>query len=180
MKFKFLTTLVIALFNSVVFSQVSISVSTSPKDTFIEVTNNNKPDFMQSIDIDSSLFSERTSLRIGPVGLRNLKGGLNKAVKWATINESEQLNFQKEIVRLKAMDKDKFDFFGYKSEFNFDIILMFNGYRDGTFKLDVIKRGSSSLFDKVMFSVDVISDLMYIEELLDGKEIDDKINRLFN
>ena len=100
MKEYLITILVCVGFNS--YAQERITVVTTAAEIFMET-------------YEKSFFNEFTldeAYRLGPTSTKTLKEGIRTALKWIDLNSTHQKDFEKEICRFKAMEKELYKFHG--------------------------------------------------------------------
>jgi hypothetical protein len=153
-------------FNS--YSQERITVATSPTDTYLETYK--KLGFKNSNELVLD-----DAYRLGPNSAKTLKEGIITAIKWIDLNVTHQKEFEKEICRFKAMEKELYKFHGYVDEFTVEMKLNFKGYSDGTFVLEIKEYDSYSTFITFRNKDMVIG----FRDLLDGKSADREIDDIF-
>lgn len=98
---KFLTTIFIIIY-SLSFSQTLKIVQLKNGGIIIESTKNN--DFGMGI----SMKTDNKSFYAGPNGKKSLISGIQKAIEWAELNETHNKEFEKEITRIRVMEKETY------------------------------------------------------------------------
>ena len=163
MKKYFIIILVFIGFHS--FAQERITLVTSAAETFIETYNKSY----------SKEFTLDEAYRLGPSSTKTLKAGIRTALKWIDLNATSQKDFEKEICRFKAMEKEEYKFHGYVDEFAIEMTLNFKGNSDGTFILEIKPYNGYAKF--ISFSdKDMITNF---RDLLDGKSPNKEIDDIF-
>lgn len=163
MKKHFIIILVCVGFNS--YAQERITVATNAAETFIETY---KKSYISVLILDEAY-------RLGPTSTKTLKEGIRTAIKWIDLNTTHQKDFEKEICRFKAMEKELYKFHGYVDEFAVEMTLNFKGYLDGTFVLEIKQYDSYSAFITFSDKDMIIS----FRDLLDGKSANKEIDDIF-
>jgi hypothetical protein len=125
MKKKILLTL-LCLYSLTSVSQDKINVAVGATSTSIETYRYSLNEYY----LDKAY-------RLGPSSLKTIKEGINTAIKWKDLNNSHLLTFSKEICRFKVMDKESYKFHGYVDGFTIELVMNFNGFSDGTFKIEI-------------------------------------------
>lgn len=147
------------------YSQERITVAANSSQTFIETY---KRSYSNEFILDKAY-------RLGPTSAKILREGIGTAIKWIDLNVIHQKDFEKEICRFKAMDKEEYKFHGYVDQLAVEIILNFKGYSDGTFEIEIKQYDSYSVFigfsDKDM--------VINFRDLLDGKSANKEIDDIF-
>lgn len=146
------------------YSQDRINVAANSTETFIETYIKN-----------SNGYKLDQAYRLGPSSSKALKEGVKTALKWIDLNVTHQKDFEKEICRFKAMEKDDFKFHGYIEELVIEMIFNFKGKSDGTFVLEIKQYDSSSTFITFRDKDMVVS----FKDLLDGKSANEEIDDIF-
>ena len=163
MKEYLITILVCVGFNS--YAQERITVVTTAAEIFMET-------------YEKSFFNEFTldeAYRLGPTSTKTLKEGIRTALKWIDLNSTHQKDFEKEICRFKAMEKELYKFHGYVDQFAVEMTLNFRGNSDGTFVLEIKQYDTYSTFISFSDKDMIIS----FRDLLDGKSANKEIDDIF-
>jgi hypothetical protein len=156
-------------------AQERIAVATNASETFIETYIKSYSNIDAYIKSYSNEFTLAEAYRLGPTSTKTLKNGIRTAIKWIDLNIEYQKDFEKEICRFKAMEKELYKFHGYVDEFTVEMTLNFKGYSDGTFKLEIKQYDSYSAFIEFRDKDMVIS----FRDLLDGKSANKEIDDIF-
>jgi hypothetical protein len=163
MKKYFIIILVCVGFKS--YAQERITVATNAAETFIETYEKSY----------TNQFTLDKAYRLGPTATKTLKEGIRTAIKWIDLNATHQKDFEKEICRFKAMEKELYKFHGYVAQFAVEMTLNFKGNSNGTFILEIKQYDSNSRF--ISFSdMDMI---ISFRDLLDGKSANKEIDDIF-
>jgi len=148
-------------------SQDRINVALGQNSTFIETYD--YYDFTKE-------YSLKKAYRLGPTSLKVLRDAVNTAIKWAELNESHQKSFTKEICRFKATDKETFNFYKkHIDQFSDEIVMIFYGNLDGTFKLEVKRYNGYGEF----IEITDLEMLNGFNDLLNGKSANKEIDDIF-
>lgn len=163
MKKKILLTL-FCLSSLISMSQDKINVSIGTTSTYIETYRYSLNEYY----LDKAY-------RLGPSSLKTIKEGINTAIKWKDLNNSHLLTFSKEICRFKVMDKESYKFHGYVDEFAIELVMNFNGFSDGTFKIEIKQYNYFESFI-VIEDNDMLNGF---KKLLNGKSANSEIDDIF-
>jgi hypothetical protein len=163
MKKYFIIIIVCVGFNS--YAQERITVATTAAETFIETY---KKLYSDEIILNAAY-------RLGPTSAKTLKEGIKTAIKWIDLNSTHQKDFEKEICRFKAMEKETYKFHGYVDQFAVEMTLNFKGNADGTFAVEIKQYDSYSTFIEFSDKDMIIS----FRDLLDGKSANKEIDDIF-
>lgn len=113
---------------------------------------------------------------IGPQTNTSLQAGLKKAANWAKLNEEHKKEFEKEVIRIRVTDKETYEFYKrYISEFSKEAKLIFQGYEDGTFTLNLTVTD-----DVVSITISTTEGINNFIKLLQGKSVNKGIDDIFN
>ncbi len=135
----------------------------------IESTKNN--DFGMGI----SWKTDNKSFYAGPNGKKSLISGIQKAIEWAELNETYNKEFEKEITRIRVMEKESFMFYKeFISQFSEECQLNFYGYDNGNFKV-VLEFPKSD----TRITLTNIEDLRNLKNILNGKSGNSEIDDIF-
>lgn len=136
---------------------------------FIESTSHNELGQGLSIKLDNKSFYA------GPTGKKTLIAGVQKAIEWAELNEQHNKEFEKEVARIRVMDKETFTFYKeFISQFSEECILNFYGYNNGNFKV-ILEFPKSS----TRIKLEDIGDLRNLKNILQGKSGNSEIDDIF-
>jgi len=109
----------------------------------------------------------------------SLQAGLRKAIKWTKLNLEHQEEFSKEIVRIRITDKQTFEFYRkYIDGFSNEGKLVFNGFNDGTFSLSLLR--SSAFGESTIFTLIRVEEISSLIAILQGRKINNGIDKIFN
>jgi len=147
------------------YAQERITVLTNASETFIETYKK----------LYSNEFTLDHAYRLGPTSTKTLKEGIRIAIKWIDLNATHQKDFEKEVCRFKAMDKEPYKFHGYVDQLAVEMTLYFKGNSDGTFVLEIKQYDSYSKFISFSDKEMIIS----FRDLLDGKSANKEIDDIF-
>ena len=120
--------------------------------------------------------------RLGPTSTKTLKEGLRTAIKWIDLNVTHQKDFEKEVCRFRAMEKETYKFHGYVDQFAVEMTLYFKGNSDGTFVLEIKQNDSPLTFNTFSDKFITFSDkkmIISFLDLLDGKSANKEIDDIF-
>lgn len=107
----------------------------------------------------------------------SLQNAFIKAKKWAVLNESKKIEFVKEVIRFRFMDKDNYETFGSVPQFTREGEVIFYGQSDGSFScLLSFTQLNGSYTDFTVSSTDYLDKIV---KMLQGKSID-KTDEIFN
>lgn len=154
------------------FGQQSITVvKFKDGSAFIEITKMHSDLFGGSSytsDIGKYWISSQTNL--------SFQAALKKAVSWAKLNEEHRKEFEKEVIRIKVIDKDKYEFFKPDiSRLTKEAKLIFQGHDDGSFTLNL-----SITDDVVNITLDDEEGINNFIKLLQGKSVNKDIDEIFH
>lgn len=107
----------------------------------------------------------------------SLQNAFIKAKKWALLNEDKKIEFVKEVVRFRFMDKDNYESFGNVPQFTREGKLSFYGQSDGSFSCELSFTQHNG--DYTYFTISNTEYLDKIVKMLQGKSID-KTDEIFN
>ena len=120
-------------------------------------------------------YKSTKSYYAGPSGKKALINGFQKAIEWANLNEQHNKEFEKEITRLRVMNKDTYIFYKeFISEFSEEGLLNFYGYENGRFMVELEFRSSST---NIKFND--LDDLKSFKRILEGKSANTEIDNIF-
>lgn len=162
-----LKSLLFLLYPIISFSQDKITVAINSKDTFIETHEYNKP---------LETFLLKDAYRLGPSSTKLLKQGIATCIKWVKLNQEHKKNFEKEVVRFKVISKTSFNTFGYHESLVNEAILNFKGYEDNSFEIKIL---TQNIALSEFIKINSLSSLYDFESLLEGKTLDNEIDKLF-
>ena len=155
--------------SSFCFSQSIKIVQLKNGGIIIESTKNN--DFGMGI----SWKTDNKSFYAGPNGKKSLISGIQKAIEWAELNETYNKEFEKEITRIRVMEKESFMFYKeFISQFSEECQLNFYGYDNGNFKV-VLEFPKSD----TRITLTNIEDLRNLKNILNGKSGNSEIDDIF-
>ncbi|SHM79421.1 hypothetical protein [Flavobacterium xanthum] len=147
-------------------AQDRITVAIGSNSTFIETYNKNSW---------SDEFTLTEAYRLGPTNLKTLKEGVKTSLKWIDLNDTHNKTFQKEVCRFKTTEKESFKFHGYVDQFATEMVMIFNGEVDGTFKIEIKPYNSFLVF--ITFTD--VEMLKGFKDLLDGKSANNEVDDIF-
>lgn len=161
------------------YSQDKIAVSTNSQNTFIEtyekkyevkLTRNGS-----EVNYNNYNFKLIDAYRLGPSSLKKLKEGINTALNWTDLNVNHKKSFEKEICRIKVMEKEDYKFHGYIEQLQKEMVLVFKGFSDGTFLIELKFYDSNYNFIKIQTK----DMLINFKNLLNGKSSNSDVDDIF-
>lgn len=167
MKTTFFLTMCLWVLN-VNAQKITVGKSSNGSSTFIETYN---------YDRYNNSFHLQTAYRLGPSALKTLKNCVETAIKWAELNEIHRKTFNKEICRVVVMNKDVFDFHGYVREFTEELTVVFYGYSNTTFKIEM--KSNSRLINSSFITISSKKELTDFKDMLNGKSVNKEIDDIF-
>lgn len=129
-----------------------------------------------SIELSGSQLSD-VKYWVGTTTNTNIQNALIKANKWAVLNEEKKMEFEKEIIRFRFMEKKDYEFHGYVQEFTREGKVSFRGLNDGTFECSLSFEQQDGSYSECNFTeITVLSNVI---KMLQGKPVS-KSDEIFN
>jgi hypothetical protein len=149
------------------FAQDKITVSKVANGIFIETYN--------YYSLNES-YMIQDAYRLGPTSIKILKDAINTSIKWSKLNKEHQKEFEKEIVRFKVMNKERYKFHGYVDSFTQEFTIIFKGYDSGLFEIIIKEYDGFNDFIRI----DNTTQLLNFQNLLNGKSVNKEIDEIFS
>jgi len=123
----------------------------------------------------STITENNKSFYVGSNDKKSLISGVQKAIEWAELNKTHNKEFEKEITRIRVMEKESYLFYKkFISEFLAECILNFYGIKNGDFKVSL---GCPNISTSI--KLESINDLKNLKNILNGKSGNSEIDNIF-